>query len=463
MKKVLFLLLFACVGLGLQAQDPVKDIKKAARLLGTYNLDPSGSADKLQEAVSLANTSMDDPLVKIDPTAWQTYGDIFMTVVNTDVAHFVIDPAYKVNDPLASGKAFKGFKMAAELSDKSYQTKDAMKALAAGIQNIYYMGSALYQTKNFQGAYAAFKATYDGYALLKKNNESTTFDAAEQPKALYYSGLCAQQAGMNEEAMVVYTQLDKEGNAEPDVYDALISYYKDKDPALSEKYLATAIQKYPNDIAILYTQINLKLSKGELDQEFTALLQKAIKLDPTNVSVYVTLGGAYDREFQVYQERMNESIDSIAIYEQRLSKAKNNLSFQDSIKTYNVRFQENSLKAEEYFTQAKSYYEEGLKLDPKNFDAVYSIAALWYNKAAGFSQELNYLSNDYSVAGTKKYDAKKSQMDDTFLIALPLFQQAEDLSPKDINTLIALKEIYARQDKFDLVESYKQKLAALGN
>ena len=116
MKKVLFLLLFACVGLGLQAQDPVKDIKKAARLLGTYNLDPSGSADKLQEAVALANANIDDALVKIDPTAWQTYGDIFMTVVNTDVAHFVIDPAYKVADPMASGKAFKGFQQEFRIS-----------------------------------------------------------------------------------------------------------------------------------------------------------------------------------------------------------------------------------------------------------------------------------------------------------------------------------------------------------
>jgi hypothetical protein len=32
-----------------------------------------------------------------------------------------------------------------------------------------------------------------------------------------------------------------------------------------------------------------------------------------------------------------------------------------------------------------------------------------------------------------------------------------------VNTLIALKEIYARQDKFDLVESYKQKIEALDN
>ncbi len=425
MKKVLFLLLFASVGLGLQAQDPVKDIKKAARLLGTYNLDPSGSADKLQEAVSLANANINDPLVKIDPTAWQTYGDIFMTVVNTDVAHFVIDPAYKVADPMASGKAFKGFKMAAELADKSYQTKDAMKGLSAGIQNIYYMGSALYQTQNYAGAYDAFKATYDGYALLKKNNEPTNFDATEQPKALYYSGLCAQQAGMMEEAKTVYKQLVDQGIAEAGVYEALINLYKDEDPALSEQYLKAAREKYPDDTALLYAEINHLLAKGEL-VSLVEKLEQAAALDPNNVSIYITLGQIYDK---LYQDQ--SATDPAA--------------------------------AEESFTKAMSYYQQALTKDAKSFDAVYSIGALWYNKAAAYSMELNALSNDYTPAGTKKYDAKKVQMDDAFVKALPFFQQAEELSPKDINTLIALKEIYARQDKFDLVEAYKQKLAALGN
>ena len=425
MKKVLFLLLFACVDLGVHANITVKDIKKAARLLGTYNLDPSGSADKLQEAVALANANIDDALVKIDPTAWQTYGDIFMTVVNTDVAHFVIDPAYKVADPMASGKAFKGFKMAAELADKSYQTKDAMKGLSAGIQNIYYMGSALYQTQNYAGAYDAFKATYDGYDLLKKNNEPTNFDATEQPKALYYSGLCAQQAGMMEEAKTVYKQLVDQGIAEAGVYEALINLYKDEDPALSEQYLKAAREKYPDDTALLYAEINHLLAKGEL-VSLVEKLEQAAALDPNNVSIYITLGQIYDK---LYQDQ--SATDPAA--------------------------------AEESFTKAMSYYQQALTKDAKSFDAVYSIGALWYNKAAAYSIELNALSNDYTPAGTKKYDAKKVQMDDAFVKALPFFQQAEELSPKDINTLIALKEIYARQDKFDLVEAYKQKLAALGN
>ncbi len=425
MKKLLFLCFFAGIGLSLQAQDPVKDMKKAARLLGTYNLDPSLSADKLTEAVSLADASIHDPLVQADPLAWQSYGDIFMTVVNNDVTHFVIDPNAKVADPGASGKAFKGFKMAAQLADKSYQTKDAMKALSAGLQNIYYMGSALYQAGEYKSAYEAFKATYDGYALLKKNGEPTTFDPAEPNKALYYSGLCAQQAGMMDEAKAVYKQLVDEGIAEPGVYESLIKIYEKEDPALSEKYLVAAREKYPDDTALLYAEINFLLAKGELEG-LISKLEKALTLEPNNISIYITLGQIYDK---LYQDKL--TTDPAA--------------------------------AEENFTKAMSYYQQALVKDPKSFDATYSIGALWYNKAAAYSVELNAFSNDYSPAGTKKYDAKKAQMDETFVKALPFFQQAEALNPKDMNTLIALKEIYARQDKFDLVESYKQKIDALGS
>jgi Flp pilus assembly protein TadD len=348
-----------------------------------------------------------------------------MAVTNNDVARFVLDPAAVIADPTAPGKAFRGFKMAAELADKTYQTKDAMKSLSAGIQNIYYMGSALYQAGNYVQAYEAFKATHDGFALLKKNNEPNNFDPAEHNKALYYSGLCAQQANMMDEAKVVYKQLVDEGNADPGVYEALINIYKDEDPALSEKYLMAAREKYPDDTALLYTEINYLLAKGEL-VSLISKLEKALTIEPDNVSVYVTLGQIYDK---LYQDQV--ATDPTA--------------------------------AEENFTKAMSYYQQALTKDAKSFDAIYSIGALWYNKAAAFSIELNSMTSDYSPAGTKKYEAKKAQMDESFAKALPFFQQAEEINPKDFNTLVALKEIYARQDKFDLVEQYKQRLEALGN
>ncbi len=501
MKK--FLVLFMALGLAtfLVAQDPVKDIKKAARLLGTYNLDQAASADKLQEAISLANASIDDPMVKNDPSAWQTYGEIFMAAVDNDVKTNVVDNAAVISQPSAPAKAFKGFSMAASLADKGYQTKDAMKALSSGIQNIYYMGSALYQAGDYASAYEAFKATYDGYSLLEKNKEPTTFSADEHPKALYYSGLCAQQAGMNDKAKVVFRQLVDEGIAEPEVYDALYSIsineyikksnvtasnskkvfqalvakgsfdpnnYKglfentdtisfggvyrnnsnlnkeiistlEKDKANVEvkalleqldslnKSLQDAVgilnnarSKFPDDAVILFAETNYLIGIGE-HKKAISNLEKAIQIDSNNASVYLAMGQLYDKMFQ----------DSVSL---------------------------NPFQAEESFWKAMEYYIISYKKDHNNFDAIYSIGAIWYNKAASYSVELNNFSSDYSPAGNKKYEAKKAQMDEAFDTALPFFQYAEYLNPKDINTLIALKEIYARKEKFDLVEIYKQRL-----
>src|SRR5688572_2914627 len=422
--KKLFVLFFAILlAGGIMAQDPVKDMKKAQRLLGTYNLDQNAGADEFEEAIALANASINDPAVKIDPVAWQTYGEIFMAAVDRDVRANVVDNNAPIREPSAAAKAFLGFKMAAELADKSYQIKDAMKALASGIQNIYYLGSALYQAGDYKSAYDAFQATYEAYSLLKKHNEPNTFSADEHPKSLYYSGLCAQEAGLKTEAQTVYRQLVDAGSDEPGVYEALFNMYmKDNNTTEAEKILMIAREKFPDDSGILYAEINYYLAKGELTS-LVSKLEKALQIEPENVSVYVTLGQIYDKMYQ------------------------------DAAAT-------DPVKAEENFTKAMSYYQQAMTKDPKNFDAVYSIGALWYNKAAAYSIELNNLSSDYSAAGNAKYEAKKAQMDETFTKALPLFLQAEAINPADYNTLIALKEIYARQNNLELAEQYKLKIAA---
>ncbi|MEO5905406.1 MAG: hypothetical protein ABIQ11_01680, partial [Saprospiraceae bacterium] len=422
--KKFFLFLFALVLTGsIMAQDPAKDIKKAARLMGTYNLDPTNSSDKLEEAIMIADAAMNDAATKGDPTAWQTYGEVFMAAVDKDVIANVTNNEATIAYPSAPAKAFNGFKMAAQLADKSFQVKDAMKALSSGIQNIYYLGSALYQKGNFAAAYDAFQATYDGYSLLKKNNEPTTFSTDEHPKSLYYSGLCAQQAGLTTEARDVFKQMVDEGSNEPGVYEALFGMYVKENPAEAERILAIAREKFPDDTGILYSEINYYLAKGEL-VSLVSKLEKALAIEPNNVSVYVTLGQIYDK---LYQD--NAPTDPVA--------------------------------SEEHFMKAMSYYERGLEKDAKNFDAVYSIGALWYNKAAAYSTELNNLSSDYTPAGNKKYEAKKAQMDDAFMKALPHFVRAEEINPKDFNTLVALKEIYARQDKLDLVEQYRVRIEGL--
>lgn len=424
MKNFLFLCVLVTLTTNLFAQDPVKDIKKAARQLATYNLDQAANADKLTEAIQLADASINDPLVKADPTAWQTYGEVFTAAMQNDVQSLVLSPEAPIQQPTAPGKVYNGFKMAAELAQKPYQTKDAMKALAGALQNIYYMGSSLYQAGDFKNAYGAFRATYDAYSLVSKHGENANFDAAEHNKTLYYSALCAQQAGLMPEAKSALQELIKKGNAEAEVYEALIGM-ETNNPSEVERLLNEGRSKYPSSLNLLYAEINYYLQKGELTSLINKL-EEAIKMEPNNVSVYTTLGQVYDK---LYQEK--STTDPAA--------------------------------AEDAFNKSLSYYQQALSKDSKNFDAVYSIGALWYNKAAAYSTELNTLANDMTSAGMKKYDAKKVQMDDAFNKALPFFTQAEGLNDKDLNTLIALREIYARQEKYDLSEQYKTRIEALGS
>jgi hypothetical protein len=63
----------------------------------------------------------------------------------------------------------------------------------------------------------------------------------------------------------------------------------------------------------------------------------------------------------------------------------------------------------------------------------------------------------------KKYNEKKAEMELYFDKALPYFEKAEKIEPKDKNTIIALKEIYAKKSLFDKSNEYKNKLEALGN
>ena len=74
---------------------------------------------------------------------------------------------------------------------------------------------------------------------------------------------------------------------------------------------------------------------------------------------------------------------------------------------------------------------------------------------------LNEVANDFSSEGTKKYEAIKTEMASLFEEALPYFLKADELNGQDRNTLIALKEIFARKDDFEKSNAYKDRLESL--
>jgi hypothetical protein len=58
----------------------------------------------------------------------------------------------------------------------------------------------------------------------------------------------------------------------------------------------------------------------------------------------------------------------------------------------------------------------------------------------------------------KRYETMKNELMALFDESLPYFQKAEILNPNDMNTLVALSEIYARKDEYELAGEFKKRI-----
>jgi tetratricopeptide (TPR) repeat protein len=411
--------------LSLSAQDADKDMKKAGRLIGTYNLDPAGNADKLAEAKSLIDAAMSTGDLDGVSKAWATQASIYAELMNKDIQQIVLNPEAELANPDAPLIAFNGYRKALETAEKKFETKDALTGITMILQNVNYMGSIAYQRQDFGRAYKLFNSTVMADRLLKENGEERFFtDDNQMMEQKYYAGIAALSGEMMPEAEALFQELYTANYDNPAVYEALYKVRHDKDMAGAEKILKEGRAKFPDDVGLLYSEINFMLEKGRLD-ELIGSLEMALEKEPGNLSVITTLGNVND---QLYQRAMKDG---------------------------------NEEKAAGYFENALKYFEKALDQDPDYFDAIYSIGQLYYNKAAQLTQEMNALADDYSKEGTAKYEVKKKESDEMFEKALPYFQKAEKINDKDMNTLIALKEIFARKNDFEKSNEYKERIDAL--
>ncbi len=428
MKKLLiaFMSLFLIVGT-MSAQDsPKKMLKKASKNLSKYYQNPAENEAKLTEALDLVKMAFETDEAKANPEAWNTKGKIYNELANAEVKASLLDPNYVVKYPAAAETAYQSFSKGMELGTKKGHKKDALKGLEETIGHLINAAISTYNTKDYASAFNSYKDALDLHDLLTENGgKSPIADDAQKQEYKFYAAVAGYYGDKKAEATPLFMELAEAGYDHALVYEALFSIKSETKPEDGLKYLEMGRTKYPDDTGLLFAEINYYLKSGQLEI-LTDKLKIAIEKEPNNVTVYNTLGNVYDQLYQTEDKAGNAD------------------------------------KSKEYFDLAYDYYNQALAIDAKNFDATYSIGALYYNKAASYTDKINELSNDFSAAGTKKYDAMKVEMDGQFAKAKPYFITAEQLNPKDGNALIALKEIYARSNDFEKVAEYKAKIEALG-
>lgn len=427
--KKLFLVLFAAIiaSTAIHAQDGKKEYNNAKKALGAFALDPTNNKAKLQEAKDAIDAAMKDPEMQADADAWIKKGEIYNEIASQQVTvrQFGIGkledlPKVDGNPALIASKAFQ---MGLDKAEKKYQTKDALKGLGAVQGNLNNIGFYDYEEQKYDISFEAFKEALEVHEILKKNGEESALKSEDDyNNQLYITGLAALNSSRANDAKNYFQKLYDIQFDKPAIYEAMYQIVSaEAGPEKAFAYLETGRNKYPDDVSLLFAEINHYLKQNKLEV-LIGKLQTAIEKEPDNISLYTTTGSVYDNLHQRAFEAGEKE------------------------------------KANEYFAKAKEYFEKALTKDQNNFDAIYSIGALYYNKAAEMTKELNVLADDYSKEGLKKYEAKRDEVFEQFDKALPYFQRCEKIDPSDINTLIALKEIYAKKDNLEMSTIFKERL-----
>ena len=426
MKSLIIAVVVLLIAMPVVAQDATKDMKKAARSAGSYRLDPEANKDKLYEAQELIDGAINDPELASSVKAWQTYGEVYTEVINSEVRILAISQDTPIVHRAAPTKCVQGFTKAYTLAEKGFEKRDALKGLSAVLNNVSYLASIMLSAGDYHDSYAAYTALIDGNDFLVANGEASIYENQEDfEQQIYWGALAAFSDANYPEAEKQFGRLYKVDYDSPDIYSAMYEIKKQQgDVEGAAVILSEGMAKYPEDKGLMFAEINDALARGDLES-LVGKLKAAMVSEPDNITIPTTLGNVYD---QMYQE-------AIAA--------------------------EDFEAADMYYDDAKMYFSKALAMDDTYFDAVYMMGAVEYNKAAQLAKELNLLAEDYSKEGTKKYDLKKEEMMSQFDTALPYFIKAESINGTDRNTLIALREIYARKDQLEKSNIYKDKIEAL--
>lgn len=398
-------------------------MKAAGKAYDSYKV--SGDAMQLQEAVDALTIALEDAEVQSDYKNYLEAADIYAGVINA----YVQDRTLAAGEPVepmvvaAASRAAELYMKAYNMTEKKGGRRAALKGLQELQGNISNEGIFAIQDGNYEESFQAFNNSVLVHEFLSEAGEDSMYD--EDPDKLdgerYYAALSAVLNEQYDEAEPLLLTLYEGEYDDYGVYDGLFKVYSSRDDMESAgRYLQEGRERYPDETQLLFTEINYYLAQGRLD-ELTDKLQQAIQAEPNNVSLYATLGNVYD---QLYQKTRTEQPE----------------------------------QAQEYFEKAIENYEGGLEIDEDNASLIYSIGALYYNRAAAMTEQLVELGNDFSKEGQKKYEALEMEINEEFDAAYPYFQKAEMTDPNNLSTLIALKEIFARRDNYDASNEMKARI-----
>lgn len=406
------------------AQNSSRLIRQAARELNRFNLDPMNNQENLAEAQKLISEALETEEGQNEFQAWQTRGEIYNASLTYQMTLIGLEQKSDFSNPNDALMAFESFKKALKFAEKNFEKRDALDGLTETAGHLGTIGNIRIGNSRYDEAFVPLNATYEINQILVENDRDPIFEGEEElNNHLYVLGITGLQAGERDLAEGYLTELYEKRYDEPRVYTTLFELYLNEDEDKAIQFLEAGKEVDPENIDLLYAEINYYITKNDIEQ-LQQKLRLAIEKDPENYTLYNVLGN-------VFMNLMTEAMEEEGEEEM----------------------------AEEHFEAALGYLKQAIELEPTFFEPYYTIGSMYFNKAAVITQRMNELGlskdeqklyNEYNEEATKLFDK-----------ALPYFQKAESLEANDATTLLALREVYARKQNFEMVQEFNDRLETI--
>lgn len=398
-------------------------LRQADQALAGYSADRGANAAKLLEARQAIDRAVQLAEVQALARAWFIRGDIYNETFQADMVRRQAPGQAKAplrgdNDALV---AFESYQRGLAIGPASARASaDAVKGVGELQGHLAAIGMEKFEAGEHAKAFLSLQAALQAHDLLKARGQPSLFDAADQHDGLTFAtAMAAINSSRSADALKYFDALYRKGNANATVYEALSSLRMGQgDLVGATKVLEEGRRAWPDDTALLFGEVNLFLRQGRLP-ELILRLKQAIAKEPGNAQLYATLGNVYDNLYQTATRNDPRA-------------------------------------AAAYLAEAGNYYQQAVTRSPGNAELHYNLGALHYNRAALLTQERN------KIEGNRRADLDEIrrlelEMMAAFDQALPHLQKAESLAASDLNSLIALSEIYARKND-PLANEFKNRI-----
>lgn len=376
------------------------------------------SLNKAKENIDLAAAHPDTKdLAKTQTLKAQVYLTIFDNNrrIETDkLMTTITDPnkrdlmAYQIVSTDALAAAYDGCIASKKVDTKGNYTSENETYL----KNIegHYLNKAIadYNAKKYAEALPSFEKAYE----IQGSKDTTT---------LGNCALVADRAAIYDKAKIYYQKMIDNKQGLGNTYSSLVNVYLNmKDTVGGMDVLKKGRAMYPNDINLVITETNYFL-KTNNSKEALNNLNIALTAKPTDANLYLVRGNIYDN----------------------LANPKDAVTGKDTEKPKDY---------ESLMKSAETDYKKAVEIKPDYFDALYNLGVLYNNHGVALSKVADQITDN------AKYKAANELATAEFQKALPVLEKALSVSPKDRNTMYALKQIYARTQQPDKVKEINEKL-----